>query len=729
MHELWSTTSYAPHLLSLPFAFAPAALLIVISYAAVMRGAPAVRGFLLAHSLAILPYAIAIMLSPSIESPAAAEQLFRIAAGCIPLAGATGAGFQLALLGQLPRRRWLVVALLANAAIWLVISPLSTVVIDGVRPVAGLWFGRAGRGAWLVFVHTLALSAPGFAALGHAAWTRPPSTERRQLRAALIANVVTYAGLIDVSLAYGVGVAPIGWLLSGIGSLLVVRALVVEDLLRVRAIDTTAPRGIVYFAVGGVLAWAAMSQVAPQPWLFNALDLVVCFVAVRVLLTTIDLVSTGVRATDGPLDRLTEQLVSGTRALTEPTAIAQHALGVIELGLGARLGVLLASQDDWGWTTAAGDRLPDDHAPDPLIASWLAERLDAVFADDLGAIAPDLRRLIRALLAAHHARALIPVGTTDELLGVIVVPAATRRLRVPALGFLIRLAERLAEALVHARLARRAADRAALAREVELAAAEQAELLPARGVHRHGALAVIGSWQPATRCAGDFWTLLPLGDPVPAGADDDRPILIAVGDVTGHGVASALVTAAAIGAGAGCARRRGRALALDELIGALDVAVRRVGGGGLAMTCFAAIFDPARGELRFASCGHPAPYLCRATDKAVELSALVGRGNPIGGPVPGWARVQTRALQPGDLVVCYTDGIVEAHDPTGAPFGDRRLQHLLKKLDRPRLAAPTVHDLVARGVAAHRAGRPAADDATLVVAQLAPAPTAGETAP
>ena len=48
MHELWSSASYEPHLLSLPFAFAPAAMLIVIAYAIVMRGAPVLRGWMLA---------------------------------------------------------------------------------------------------------------------------------------------------------------------------------------------------------------------------------------------------------------------------------------------------------------------------------------------------------------------------------------------------------------------------------------------------------------------------------------------------------------------------------------------------------------------------------------------------------------------------------------------------------------------------------------------------------
>jgi sigma-B regulation protein RsbU (phosphoserine phosphatase) len=290
--------------------------------------------------------------------------------------------------------------------------------------------------------------------------------------------------------------------------------------------------------------------------------------------------------------------------------------------------------------------------------------------------------------------------------------------------------------LLHARLALRAAERAALAREVELAATVQAELLPGPGPHVHGALTVVGSWQPATRCAGDFWTVMALGEPERRDDRDDRPVLIAIGDVTGHGVASAMVTAAAIGACDVCVRRRGAALDLGELIAALDAAVRRVGGGELAMTCFVAIFDPAARELRFVSCGHTAPYLCRApalpadpagaaspegpsSHRAIELHALVARGNPLGSGLAVSARVQHRSLQPGDLVVWYTDGVVEAQDPAGVAFGDRKLQNLLKKLDRQRLAPVAVHELVQRSVAAHRAGRPLADDETLVVAQLA----------
>ncbi|HEX4417574.1 MAG TPA: PP2C family protein-serine/threonine phosphatase [Kofleriaceae bacterium] len=738
MHALWSSTSYEPRLLSLVFALAPAALLIVIAYAAVMRGAPVLRGFLLAHCASLLPYATAMMLSPSITSPAVAEQLFRVAGAFVPMAGAAGTGFQIALIGKFRPYRWLVWLLVASAAIWVYAGSTGSAEVNGVRWLSGFWYANAGPWAWLALAHTLAMTIPGFIALGHAVLTTGPSVERRQLRAALLANLVTYAGLIDVGLAYGIGSVPLGWLLSGIGCLLVVRALIVEDLLRVRAVDTTAPLLVVYFAAGALLAWAALAALAaPIPWPLTTLALVVCFAAVRISVATVSLVNHGGRS-EGPLDRLLTQLAGRARTLTAPGAIAQLAIDIIELGLGVRPHVLIASQDDWGWTTETGERLDDARAPDPLLAGWLAEQRDAVFGDDLEPVPADLRALVAGLFAGHRARALIAIGNADELLGLIVIPAVGRRLGVPALGFLLRAAERLAEALLHARLALRAAERAALAREVELAATVQAALLPGVGPHVHGDVTVVGSWRPATRCAGDFWTALPLGDAAAAA----RPLLIVIGDVTGHGVASAMVTAAAIGACEVCVRRAGAGLELPALVAALDAAVRRVGGGSLAMTCAAAIIDPTGpggpagpdggpggpggpgGEIRFVSCGHPASYLCRPTDKAVELHALVGRGNPLGIGTPAAPRVHRRPLQAGDLVVWYTDGVVEAQDPAGAAFGDRRLQHLLKKLDRPRLAPLVVHDLVNRGVAAHRAGRPLADDETLVVAQLAAVPAA-----
>jgi serine phosphatase RsbU (regulator of sigma subunit) len=748
MQELWSGASYEPHLLSLPFAIAPTAMLSVIAYTAVMRGAPVLRGWLLAHMLALLPYATVVMLAPSITSPAVAEQLFRAAASLIPLAAACGTGFQLALVRPSRRYRNLVWFLVANAVVWVWIGNTGHLLVEDVAWLGSFWFPIAGPLAWVGLVHTMVIAGIGFAALGHVALTSRPSVERRQLRAALVASLVTYGGLLDVGLSYGIGAFPVGWLLSGAGCLLVVRALVVEDLLRVRAVDTTAPRLVVHCAAAALIAWLGLAQLGPHaPWWAAAIGLGLALAGVRAAIAMFGLVLRGGRGGEGPLERLLAQLVTRARGLTSPQQIATLACDIIHLGVGVTPTVLLAAEADWGWTDAAGARLADEAAPDPLFTGWLAEHGAPVFADDPGPVPPDLRELTARIFERHAARASFPVRSADELLALILLPAQARRIRGRGLAFVERAADRLAEALLHARLARRAAERAALAREVELAATVQAELLPGRGPHVHGAVTVVGSWLPATQCAGDFWGVYPL---------EGGRVLVAIGDVTGHGVASAMVTAAAVGACDVYVRRSGSRLDLAELMAALDVAVRRVGGGELAMTCFAAVLDPAAKDLAYTSCGHTAPYLCRAAAGAgtaagpgagsaggsgswrsaegsgsgrsagVELHALVGRGNPLGAGVPSAPRVHHRSLEPGDLVVWYTDGVIEAKDPAGRPYGDRRLQHLLKRLDRQRLVPTGVHELVQAGVSAHRAGTPLADDETVVVAQVAPTPPAAE---
>ncbi len=713
MQELWSSASYEPHLLSLLFAFAPAAVMIVIAYAAVMRGAPALRSWLLLHFVALMPYSITMTLSPSIVSPAAAEAWFRIAAGFVPMAAAAGCGFQMELLGMSRRARVLVWLGIAQAVTWIVIGAATNAVVLGVRWIpAGLWFADVGPWAGVALATTILASVPGFAILGHVAWRSPPSDERRQLRLVLAANLVTYAGLGDVALGYGYGVFPFGWLLTGIGSLLVVRALVVEDLLRVRALDTTAPRLVMHFAAAVLLGWVVLRLAGPDmTWWGAACSLGLCFAGVRVALAVIGLVNRGARDREGPLERLLGQLVSRARAMRAEPEVAQLAIDVIELALGRRVGVLLAAAEDWGWTTAAGDRLADDAAPDPLLIGWLAEQRGTRFAGDWELAPEDLRAMYRGLFERERARAIVPVGSHDELVALVVVPAPSKRLRGRELAFLERAAERLGEALVHVRMAKRAAARAALAREVELAATVQAQLLPTKGAHVHGDITVVGSWLPATRCAGDFWGIYPLGE---------GRVLIAIGDVTGHGVAAATVTAAVAAACDVAVRRHGRALDLALAIEAIDVAVRRVGRGELQMTCFASILDPGARTISYVSCGQTTPYVCHASDTEIELHALVGRGNPLGGAGAPQPKVQQRPLRAGDVVVWYTDGVIEAADPTGEPFGDRRLQRLLRRLDRTHLAPAAVHSVVHAGVAAHRAGQPRSDDETLVVAQWLP---------
>jgi sigma-B regulation protein RsbU (phosphoserine phosphatase) len=327
----------------------------------------------------------------------------------------------------------------------------------------------------------------------------------------------------------------------------------------------------------------------------------------------------------------------------------------------------------------------------------------------------DLRPALERLMIGHDAAALLPLTSHDELIGLLVVSGRPtgRALRREELAWLQRAGDRLAAALVYARMARQARNQVALEREVELAATVQAAFVPSSMPHQVGAVEIVGTWEPASQCGGDWWGYYAL--------PGDR-VLITIGDVTGHGVAAAMVTAAAKGSCDAAVRLMGADLDLPTLMARLDAAVRRVGAGRFNLTCFAAVIDPGAGEVRFANAGHVAPYLARDVGKPeLELHALVARGNPLGAGMAATARTAHRALTRGDVLVWYTDGLIEGVDPDGQQFGDRRMQRTLRRLDRTRLDPETVHNVIAGAAADHRSGRPHDDDLTLVVARWQPA--------
>jgi anti-sigma regulatory factor (Ser/Thr protein kinase) len=91
------------------------------------------------------------------------------------------------------------------------------------------------------------------------------------------------------------------------------------------------------------------------------------------------------------------------------------------------------------------------------------------------------------------------------------------------------------------------------------------------------------------------------------------------------------------------------------------------------VTCLYAILDPAAGLLRFANAGHDLPYRRRGG----EVTELRATGMPLG-LLPGRRYEENETLlEPGDRVLFYSDGLVEAHDPARQLFGFPRLRALL----------------------------------------------------
>lgn len=218
-------------------------------------------------------------------------------------------------------------------------------------------------------------------------------------------------------------------------------------------------------------------------------------------------------------------------------------------------------------------------------------------------------------------------------------------------------------------LMKETASQAALERELEQAREIQKSLVPTENVHESSGLQLSGSTVPATQVGGDWWNYYDLGD---------GRTLVCVGDVTGHGIPSALLTATAKACADAYLHRKGIEFSLTGFQETLDYAVRQAGKGELVMTMVSALFDTKREELEVINSGHDFPVLIRGG----RTSSIVARGARLGDSEQFHSK--TFKLATDDVVLFYTDGIVEGRDHRGMAFGTRRLRDSLQIADKLR---------------------------------------------
>jgi serine phosphatase RsbU (regulator of sigma subunit) len=254
---------------------------------------------------------------------------------------------------------------------------------------------------------------------------------------------------------------------------------------------------------------------------------------------------------------------------------------------------------------------------------------------------------------------------------------------------------------------RREADR--LHVELELASKVQRAMLPDHFPTTPG-IDVAAFSEPALEASGDFFDLFHV-DAAEAG---DGPALgIVVCDVAGKGVASALIMSAARAALRSEVQRTGSPAAVLAKVN--DVLAASV-PAGLFATVFYGIFDPATRALRFSSGGHPHPF--RGSSKRVDIDELQSYGLPLG-LMPGSEYEDRRVvLDPGDFLVVYTDGLVEAFNGHGEMYGfDGARQDLATTAEQPTTAQDRLDECLAN-LRRFADGEPLHDDVTLVLLQI-----------
>ncbi|MFQ5743993.1 MAG: SpoIIE family protein phosphatase, partial [Acidobacteriota bacterium] len=251
-------------------------------------------------------------------------------------------------------------------------------------------------------------------------------------------------------------------------------------------------------------------------------------------------------------------------------------------------------------------------------------------------------------------------------------------------------------AIDNARLYEEALEKRRLEQEIEVAREIQQSLLP----HQFPELPwaqVYGRNLPSRQVGGDYYEVFKASG---------ESLGLAVGDVSGKGVPAALLMSTLQSSFlAESAAQKDLAKVCEHVNQFL---VQRTTPERYA-TFFVGHVDPG-GKLLYVNAGHNPPMLLRQG----EVQRLTGGGLPLGLFADRTYEVQQRDLQSGDLLLCYTDGVTEAGDPSEEEFGEQRLLEVID--DHPGADVCTLAEEIFAAVAKHSEGLIYYhDDVTLVL--------------
>ena len=242
-----------------------------------------------------------------------------------------------------------------------------------------------------------------------------------------------------------------------------------------------------------------------------------------------------------------------------------------------------------------------------------------------------------------------------------------------------------------------------LREELDLARRLQVSMLPLRHplFHDRSDLEVAGLVEPAASVGGDFFdTFL---------TADDR-LFLCIGDVSGHGIGASLLMARTIGLIRSLAMS---ATGPEAVLEQLNAFLCEGNDTCLFVTLFCGYLEPTRGTLTYSNAGHLPPLLIQA---GVCTELPLPRGLLAGISPQARYRSETVQLNRSDLLFAYTDGLSEAEDGEGRPYGIDPCRELL--LQRRQAPLPTILDGVRDALTGFSGSSALEDDCTLLLLRL-----------
>ena len=334
-----------------------------------------------------------------------------------------------------------------------------------------------------------------------------------------------------------------------------------------------------------------------------------------------------------------------------------------------------------------------------------------VYSDDPRSWAAMVDRGEANLLRGLDAQLLLPLSRKDDLLGFISLgpKASEAPYSTSDLNLLQSVASQTALAVENSRLtstiATETAEREVINRELAIAREVQQRLFPqtfppVEGLDYHG------TCRPASEVGGDYYDFLDL---------PNRKLGIAIGDISGKGIPAALLMASLQ------ASLRGQAMAastgVDCMVANINGLIYAATPGNRYATFFYAQYDPVCRCLSYVNAGHNPPMVLRRQNGSAECMRLETGGPPVGLlPQANYESAQVD-LQPGDLMVLFSDGISEAMNSADEEWGEERMMEVLNGLNEqgPEEAARAIFEAADN----FAAGAPQHDDMTLVVFRVA----------
>lgn len=247
------------------------------------------------------------------------------------------------------------------------------------------------------------------------------------------------------------------------------------------------------------------------------------------------------------------------------------------------------------------------------------------------------------------------------------------------------------------------ADRVTMKRDLEIAREIQLWLVPA-APPLCPKLDIAFATRPANTVAGDYYDVF-----FRANSGSEDRVLIVIADVAGKSIPAALLMATFQASlrtlsESGCS--------LPELTAGLNRYLSAHSRGGLRFTtAFLGEFDLTSGSLHYINAGHNAPVLLRDSGAGVER--LEAGGVPLGIHPDAQYESGTATVSPGDLVLLFTDGVIEAVNQREEEYGEGRLLALLEA-NRTGSSGEVLQRLMQQ-VESFVAGAPQHDDITCVV--------------